>query len=556
MAKFRLGRHARGGNGGDRKGGKLHSKSPAAQSSPGDAATPSATCGSASVASGASRKRKLPAEQPNRKQPHRGEPKPPKPTPRGPPLKKPKQLPADQLSPKSLEKRHARDAEYARKAYKRRRDAALGEADAAGEEYKFSKTGRELPAGKSGKAEAMRKSRRVLKVVKAVQSAGNKAQRVAALRDAADHHELRQDVRDAKLVPPSDAEVALFHQEQQRKMLVRAQGDTQAGGRLSNDRASARETSLAFSAASPGDGKAPSRRQRAAALGVDASSLKLAEVKRAKLTAGDTSAMWSSIAARRGHTHITAELRRAILLWLLAHDHVKRSPIARDTLLVLNPETKQKERVEKLLLEAPVRELYNDLIVPGTGLAEARGEPTEEEPDGRILIGERSFRYLIPDQCRRMTDRHKQMCGCETCIVPAGLQSSLNAWRLKFKKSLENWAQEARGAQAKMRATRRFHSYKPPVHAKISNAISEIQCQPIDGCGFPHWDCVLRRCQNCPKYNIPVEERATGPNAPTISFHVYKTVTEHIRGKDRSRKYLTLMKDVPIGEFHAKYYLP
>jgi hypothetical protein len=282
----------------------------------------------------------------------------------------------------------------------------MGQADASGKEYKFTKTGKERPAGKSGKAEAMAKSRRVGKIIKAVASAGDSAQQAAALRDAANHPLLRGIVRAAELVPPSDAEVALFHQEQLRKMLARAQGDTAAGGRLSNDRAGFREASLTAAAASPNAGKAPSRRKRAASLGVDASSLKAAEAKRAKLTAGDRGALWSSIATRRGHTHITAELRRTILLWLLAHDHVKRSPIARDTLLVLNPETKQKERVEKLLLEAPVRELYNDLIAPGTGLAEARGEPTEEEPDGRILIGERSFRYLIPDQCRRMTDRH------------------------------------------------------------------------------------------------------------------------------------------------------
>ena len=198
----------------------------------------------------------MPAEQQSRKQPRRGEPQPPKPTPRGPPLRKPKQAPAEQLSPDSLKKRRARDAEYSKVARKRKRDAAIDSASTSDDPYKRTKTGRQRPEGRSGKAQSMAKSRRVLKIVRSVKAAGDRAQQVAALRDAADHHELRDVVRAAELVPPSDAEVALFHQEQQRKMLARAKGGMQSKGRLSDDRASFRESNLVAVAPSPNSGKA------------------------------------------------------------------------------------------------------------------------------------------------------------------------------------------------------------------------------------------------------------------------------------------------------------
>ena len=72
----------------------------------------------------------------------------------------------------------------------------------------------------------------------------------------------------------------------------------------------------------------------------------------------------------------------------------------------------QKERVSKLLLQISIRELHNDMLLPPDegGFKEARDET------GNVRISDTALRALLPEQARKMTPRHKQMCGCEVCI--------------------------------------------------------------------------------------------------------------------------------------------
>ena len=243
------------------------------------------------------------------------------------------------------------------------------------------------------------------------------------------------------------------------------------------------------------------------------------------------------------------------------------------------------------------RKLHNDLIeLPvdkggnGGGLAEARDEK------GKIIISDTALRYLLPPQLRPMTERHKLMCGCETCLVPDSHQRSLNAFRGRLKHALAAKANAMPSAgrrpakQRKAAALLAAKNYQPslnfnppvPWHLKPGLALGEIQCQPChDGHGFPHWDCVLRCCDACPEYPIPKEEQGTDDDTPKIRFHVYMTVTECTKHgkitpgaklcdlckadpspssakkvpKVRSRKHLTEMCTA-IGTFHKEHYLP
>ena len=88
----------------------------------------------------------------------------------------------------------------------------------------------------------------------------------------------------------------------------------------------------------------------------------------------DHNLSWSSIKKREGYKKITADMRKQLLDWICNHPHVVDSPIHRDTLLVMNPETKKKERVGKLLLQVSVQELHNNLVEPvkNSGLECAR----------------------------------------------------------------------------------------------------------------------------------------------------------------------------------------
>jgi hypothetical protein len=56
------------------------------------------------------------------------------------------------------------------------------------------------------------------------------------------------------------------------------------------------------------------------------------------------------------------------------------------------------------------------------GLAEAR------DAKGKVIISDSVLQCLLPPQLQKMTERHKQMCGCEMCLTVIGMQQSLNAW--------------------------------------------------------------------------------------------------------------------------------
>jgi hypothetical protein len=124
---------------------------------------------------------------------------------------------------------------------------------------------------------------------------------------------------------------------------------------------------------------------------------------------------------------VTPELRTKVVDWITSHEHVVNSPIYNETLLIKDPGTSEKRRVAKLLLEIPVRELHCNLVAPVQegGLAESR------DLAGSIIISDSNLRIIIKEsipQLRRMSSRHKQRCGCGTCIIVSSLQISLNGF--------------------------------------------------------------------------------------------------------------------------------
>jgi hypothetical protein len=104
---------------------------------------------------------------------------------------------------------------------------------------------------------------------------------------------------------------------------------------------------------------------------------------------------------------------------------VQESPIANDALLHPNPVTGKKERVPKLLLQIPICELHRNLLK----LVEEGGLPEARDENGRALISDTALWSMMPEQLPRATERHKQMCGCEVCIMVRSLQLTLNAWQ-------------------------------------------------------------------------------------------------------------------------------
>ena len=69
--------------------------------------------------------------------------------------------------------------------------------------------------------------------------------------------------------------------------------------------------------------------------------------------------------------------------------------------------------------------MHNDIIsdLP-TGFSEVYNM------SDRLIISDTGFRALLPSYIKPMTDKYKQMCGCEVCILVTSLQNDLNSYRL------------------------------------------------------------------------------------------------------------------------------
>ena len=176
------------------------------------------------------------------------------------------------------------------------------------------------------------------------------------------------------------------------------------------------------------------------------------------------------------------------------------SPIYNDTLLFKDSsEPNTKIRVGKLLRQVSMRELHNDLLSdPPTGLSEVY------DVSGRPIISDTGFRALLPSYIRPMTDKYKQMCGCEVCILAIILQNDLNSYRLTHLRRLEKSRIDVTNT-----SNYRKQIYKDGkhVHPHPKYALRLIQCPPVNEFQVPHMNCILRRCSQCPKFRLFDEEK-------------------------------------------------
>eukprot|EP00966_Prymnesium_polylepis_P163867 3788533-Prymnesium_polylepis.1 len=138
----------------------------------------------------------------------------------------------------------------------------------------------------------------------------------------------------------------------------------------------------------------------AAALGMSRSTtwrhLKAAVERRAKLDESESCGYWLASRQRKAR-RISDEVHGLVHQFYIDHPSIKRSPIASDVLtLKTGPNPEDRIKVAKLLSEVSLTDVYLDF--------------RKAHPD--VKIGERSFRKLRPQELRRMTTRHLDMCGC------------------------------------------------------------------------------------------------------------------------------------------------
>ena len=84
-----------------------------------------------------------------------------------------------------------------------------------------------------------------------------------------------------------------------------------------------------------------------------------------------------------------------------------------------------------------------------------------------------------------MTERHKQMCGCETCTVLKLNHDSFNRWRRLRLKRMKNELNRMRAGRAKDKLQKQYDDYKREVqnddddlYPKLRDALCKVICPP------------------------------------------------------------------------------
>jgi hypothetical protein len=443
----------------------------------------------------------------------------------------------------------------------------------------------EIAAGK-----AQQRARQ--KIVDAIiESGGTAEQQSLALKSALVHPSLSNVVAPLHFASSSEEnQVMTFQFDRIRDIMKVASATNHRNGQTNDDRAGFVETILTTVADDDGSNAgrvAPSIRSSSALLGLPRSTLHTRKLKdatkkrKALISASYTdtdNVQFSQRKKRKGHSEITPELRADVKDWIMAHDNIINSPIARDTLLVNGV------RVGKLLREVSIRELHNHMVRPVNegGLASARNSV------GKIIVSDKSLRRILKSdlpQLKRATESHKMMCVCKICLTMASLQRSLNVWRTREAQSLVAGAKDdddvtnGGNIYAIQQKAHNYDTYVKRMEETPRKAVLAGLCPEEKDCpGYHHWNCVLRRCKNCPEYKVVEHENQHHESATIIPFHTYLSVTrcskhgvlasnskaceqctqlrEGIKaGKVRTRKHLTKLER-KIGVFLVEFYIP
>jgi hypothetical protein len=255
----------------------------------------------------------------------------------------------------------------------------------------FNHSKKDIPLSAASACKA--KSRAVRDIVVAVKNAGSLHHQVVALNGAMMHPKMRCVGKSIGFA--ADAGIALFHQEQQKRMIALARTTTTEKGRPTDDKRLFAQSLILAPASSP-NSKPIGNRKRAKVLGLPYSTthrlFKNAKVVGSQLKNIEEGLSWSTVGRKKSRSNVTEEMRAKLHAWVLNHPHVVDSPIARDTLLIKDPETGKKVRTGKVLLEVSVRELHNDLLdLPANG-----GLDCAKNAEGKVLISDTALRYLLP----------------------------------------------------------------------------------------------------------------------------------------------------------------
>ena len=145
---------------------------------------------------------------------------------------------------------------------------------------------------------------------------------------------------------------------------------------------------------------------------------------------------WNAMEKKQQCNKVSDEIKADLHQWIRNHPNVVSSPSVKDVIHVKvtkDDGTTEKKKMSKLLLQVSICELHDDLMK-----AEHEGGfKYRFDKNNKPLISDTALRNLLPPELRKMKKYQRIMCGCETCIAASTLQESLNAWRRRYLKSLQ-----------------------------------------------------------------------------------------------------------------------
>ena len=259
---------------------------------------------------------------------------------------------------------------------------------------------------------------------------------------------------------------------------------------------------------------------------------------------------------RRSRSIITAELIAELYEWLISKcEEVKASPRTNHTVLVKNPYTGVKEKQQKHFYMNSVREIHNQLIRP----VKEGGFGRARDSEGKVVVSDTMLRSLLPANLSRLTESHKELCGCENCIVSKGYCQTVKGFETRLSKQLPT--AEAVAFKASM------HKYSHP-----REAAATIACAPKQGIVQGPWplhkfSCAMGECKDCKDKVVPTHPKLLDRSAVAkeIAFHEYKpwsfcSIHKTLPGAPTKCPQCKELKEqnaaYKVGKLHRKSVLP
>ena len=86
--------------------------------------------------------------------------------------------------------------------------------------------------------------------------------------------------------------------------------------------------------------------------------------KRHHIITNNISKDMCKIPKRKGYSKITSSIKHNLKKWMYAHQNMRKSSHAKETIKMMIPGSDTKQIVPKYYLQVPIRELHADLIKP------------------------------------------------------------------------------------------------------------------------------------------------------------------------------------------------